>query len=84
MVRFLLMVRFQLVLILIEVLFKEIFTRIIFMRFGKTNFNHFEIENGQRLVNVNHAKILKIVREMGFITGMEIAQMVAEQGGEPP
>ena len=45
------------------------------MIFGKTNFNHFGTENGQELVNVNRATILKIVREMDFITGMEIKKM---------
>jgi hypothetical protein len=45
------------------------------MRYGKIDLNHSETGNGQKLVNVKNVEIIKIVRGMDFITGMEIRRM---------
>jgi tRNA U38,U39,U40 pseudouridine synthase TruA len=45
------------------------------MKLGKANFSHFETENGQKQVNVKHVQIIRIVKVMDFIIGMEKRKM---------
>ena len=63
------MVLYQRAQILTELFHREIYTRTIFSKYGKTDSNFSEIEAGQKQENVRVVQIIRFVRAMDCTIG---------------